>query len=324
MAPPQPTQPSPYPQYGQPGPYPQYGQPGPYPQYGQPGPYPQYGQPGPYPQYGQPGAYPQYGQPGPYPQYGQPGAYPQYGQPGAYPQNAQPAPYVQPAQPLYPAPMATPGTNPYLPQSSSQGAVTMPFAFAPFMTPMMQTPAQGPQRPYAMHPIISEQAKQQMMQMMIPMMSNMMHMSMPDAMNWFTYKIKAKPGLSFDDVVQSMMLRANQDNFKFVGSNLMWKDFKAVLNDQTAPRIEVYSFCDIAVGRDLLRISPEMVVFLPCRIAVMEDADKNIWVLTLDWDLNWIAGYESQMGITPELAKDARDIRTRMLDIMQAAANGDL
>jgi Domain of unknown function DUF302 len=80
-----------------------------------------------------------------------------------------------------------------------------------------------------------------------------------------------------------MMLRANQLNFKHVGTNQMWKDFNVVLEDKEAPKIEVFSFCDIAVGRDLLKVSPEFIVFLPCRIAVMEDGDKNIWVLMLDW-----------------------------------------
>ena len=70
------------------------------------------------------------------------------------------------------------------------------------------------------------------------------------------------PGVSFDEVVQSMMLRANQVNLKFVGSNLMWKDFQAVLGDTGAPRVEVFNFCDIAVGRDLRAIAAIQQRFL--------------------------------------------------------------
>jgi uncharacterized protein (DUF302 family) len=106
--------------------------------------------------------------------------------------------------------------------------------------------------------------------------------------------------------------------------NAMWKDFQAVLGDKEAPRIEVHSFCDIAVARDLLKTSPEFLVFLPCRIAVMEDADKQIWVMMLDWNMDWVSGYEGQMGINGELAKGAKDIRDKMEDIMLAGANGDL
>lgn len=179
-------------------------------------------------------------------------------------------------------------------------------------------------KPYTMRQTIPPEAKRQMMQMMMPIMTNVMRMSMPDAMAWMSHKYKAKPGLSFDDVLESMNLRANQLNFKYVGSNLMWKDFKAVLNDQEAPRVEVHSYCDIAVGRDLLKISPEFLVFLPCRIGVMEDANKDIWVMMLDWNLDWVGGYEGAMGVTPELAKGAIDIRNKMDEIMRAGANGEL
>lgn len=190
--------------------------------------------------------------------------------------------------------------------------------------PLVGTLAPTPTKPYSMRPGIPQGAKTQMMQMMMPIMSGVFRMSMPDAMNMLTYKIKAKPGLSFDDVIESMKLRANKLNFKYVGNNLMYKDFQAVLGDMTAPRIEVHSFCDIAVGRDLLKISPEFLVFLPCRIGVMEDADKQIWVMMLDWNLEWVAGYEKQMSVSPELAKGAIEIRNKMAEIMQAGAEGDL
>ncbi len=224
--------------------------------------------------------------------------------------------------PVAAVPIATPQvvTNPYLQYTPAPVGLPM---LLPFGLPMQVQP-QVSRTPYTMRPNVPQATKRQMMQMMMPMMTSMMRMSMPDAMNWFAYKVKAKPGLKFDEVVESMMLRANQLNFKYVGSNLMYKDFQAVLGDMEAPRIEVHSFCDIAVGRDLLRIAPEFIVFLPCRIAVMEDADKNIWVVMVDWSLDWVAGYENQLGITPELARGAVDIRGKMENIMQAAANGDI
>ena len=228
--------------------------------------------------------------------------------------------------PVPAVPVAAPPVmpNPYLQLVPVPTMPTMlPFAGLPI--PFIGQPQlAGPHKPYTMRPGIPQQTKRQMMQMMMPIMTNVMRMSMPDAMNWFAHKIKTKPGLKFDEVVESMMLRANQLNFKYVGSNLMYKDFQAVLGDMESPRIEVHSFCDIAVGRDLLKISPEFLVFLPCRIAVMEDADKQIWVMMLDWNMDWVGGYEGQMGITPELARGANELRNKMEDIMRAGANGDI
>jgi uncharacterized protein (DUF302 family) len=185
-------------------------------------------------------------------------------------------------------------------------------------------PASGPLKPYTMRRIIPQEEKTLLMQLMMPMTTGIMRMDMAEGMNFFARKIKAKPGLSFDDVRDSLFLRANQVNMKKVGENLMWLDFKAVLGDDGSPRIEVYSFCDIKVGRDLLKISPEMVVFLPCRIAIMEDANKDIWVLMVDWDMNWVIGFEKKLGLSDELFEGAVSIQKRMTEMMEAAANGDI
>ncbi len=182
----------------------------------------------------------------------------------------------------------------------------------------------APIKPWTMSPSKTKEEKTRMMRMMMPLLSHGMHMNIRDVMNYMTTKYKAKPGLSFDDVVESMKLRANQLNFKLVGISPMWKDIRAVLEDTTTPRMEVYSFCDIAAGREVMSLAPEAIAFLPCRIAVMEDADKNIWVITLDWDIAWLDSVNGSMDISPELAKMARDIRDKMDNIMQAAANGDL
>jgi uncharacterized protein (DUF302 family) len=124
-----------------------------------------------------------------------------------------------------------------------------------------------------------------------------------------------------------MKVRANSLNFKLVGHSPMWKDIQAVLGDTQAPRIEVFHYCDIAAGREVLKYAPEALVYLPCRIGVMEDADKNVWVMTLDWDISWLDSLSGKMGLNKEaepLAQFARDIRDKMDNIMRAAAAGDL
>ena len=227
-----------------------------------------------------------------------------------------------PAAAETPKPAAAAASNPYL--QVPPGGGWMGVVQTPYGPVLMQQAAPPPYRDYQMNRIMTEEEKRRWLQMAMPLMANMMQMDAREAMNYFATKYKAKPGLKFEDVVESLMLRANKLNMKYVGSNLMWKDFQAVLGDEGAPRVEVFSFCDIAVGRDLLKLIPEMVVFLPCRIAVMEDADRNIWILTLDWDVTWLEMAGKAMGITPELREGARQIREKMDDMMRAAANGDL
>lgn len=222
-----------------------------------------------------------------------------------------------------PAPAPVTQVNPYLQNNPYlQGYPAYSYGATPWAG--YGQPAAQTFKPWTMSRSISKEEKARMMKMMMPWMSQGMHMNIRDVMNYMTVKYKAKPGLSFDDVAESLKIRANTLNFKLVGHSPMWKDIGAVLGDTTSPRMEVFHFCDIAAGRELMKMAPESIVFLPCRIAVMEDADKNIWVLTLDWDLAWLDSVNGTMGITPELSKMAVDIRDRMDEIMRAGANGDL
>ena len=194
----------------------------------------------------------------------------------------------------------------------------------PYGPILIQQASPPPYRDYQMSRVLSAEERKQWLQTAMPTMARIMKLDAREAMNHFALKYQARPGLSFDEVVQSMLLRANRLNLKYVGRNPMWLDFRAALNDTSAPRIEVFSFCDLAVGRDLLRAVPELAVFLPCRIVVMEDADRNIWIMTLDWDMTWLTVAGENMGMTPELRQGAIEVRNKLDNVMQAAAQGEL
>ena len=207
-----------------------------------------------------------------------------------------------------------PAANPYL--------QNVPISAGPIVLPV--SPGGRGTRPYEMSRTVPPEEKEAMMKRIMPMMSTVSRMDVKDVMNMMAIKYPAKKGLSFDDVKTSMELSANKLNFKKVGESLMWKDIQAVLGDMNAPRMEVYHYCDIAAGREILRYAPEAIVYLPCRIAIMEDADKNIWVLTLDWNTSWLDSVSGRMGAPSDLQKSASDIRDKMDNIMKAAANGDI
>jgi len=152
--------------------------------------------------------------------------------------------------------------------------------------------------------------------------AGMPSMSMRDLFNFATAKIKADPDLTFDDVVESMELKANKVNFRKVGHNEFWKDVSAI-SGLPALRIEVLQFCDAIVGRRMIDFSPEFSIFIPCRITVLEDATGEIWLMTLDWDVSWLArAWQPGSKLDPELVKDATRIRDAMNQIMQAGAVG--
>lgn len=169
-----------------------------------------------------------------------------------------------------------------------------------------------------MPPVPQEQKKA-----MFDQMVGMSSMSMRDLFNFMTYKLKANEDLSFDDVIEAMELTANEVNFKKVGHNEFWRDVSANSGLATL-RVEILQFCDATVGRRMLDFSPEFSIFIPCRITVMEDATGEIWLMTMDWDVSWLAkAWQPGSKLPPDLIEDARRIRDAMTEIMEAGANGD-
>ncbi len=64
-------------------------------------------------------------------------------------------------------------------------------------------------------------------------------------------------------------------------------------------------------------------MFIPCKIAVMEDRDGKIWLVTLDWDVRWMDTALNPNRISDDLRQRAISIRERLEQMMEAAATGD-
>ena len=169
-------------------------------------------------------------------------------------------------------------------------------------------------------PSVSDEAKKNAFQTMM-MLSPL---SMRDMLGIITHKLPLEEDVTWDDAVESMKLRANEVNFKFVGSSPLSKEIEA-LTDAPSPRIEIFRFCDALVARKILDYMPEFIVFLPCKIALIEDADGQIWIMTMDWDVSWLDFAQNPNShLSKELRADAKTIRENIRYIMEGAASGDL
>ncbi|MCY3803835.1 MAG: DUF302 domain-containing protein [Gammaproteobacteria bacterium] len=148
-------------------------------------------------------------------------------------------------------------------------------------------------------------------------------LSMRDMISIMADKIPVDESVSWDDAVEAMKLRANEINFKFVGSSPLWKEIEAVTGKPSA-KVEMFRFCDAAVARKILDSIPEFVIFLPCMIALIEDGDGKLWVMTLDWDVEWLDFAQNRNShLSKELREDAVRIRESIAYIMEGAATGD-
>ncbi|MDH3449089.1 MAG: DUF302 domain-containing protein [Gammaproteobacteria bacterium] len=167
---------------------------------------------------------------------------------------------------------------------------------------------------------LSDEAKRNMYQSLM-MLSPL---SLRDMISIMADKMPVADDISFDDAVDAMKLRANEINFKFVGHNPLWKDIVAITGDEATPRVEIFNFCDAVVARKVLDYAPEFIVFIPCRIALIEDGGGKLWVMTLDWDVNWLNLAQNPNSVLDqELRAEAVRIRDGMRYIMEGAATGD-
>jgi len=130
-------------------------------------------------------------------------------------------------------------------------------------------------------------------------------------------RVQIRDGVSFDDAVDSLKLRANQHNLKFVGASPLYKEIEA-LTGKPAKRMEIFSFCDGLTAQQMIAADPLMIAFMPCRIALVEDAQGTRWVISMMMD-------EAMIVALPVATRNnAQRIMAAMKDMMLAASNGDL
>ncbi len=130
-------------------------------------------------------------------------------------------------------------------------------------------------------------------------------------------RVEIQGGVSFDDAVESLKLRANQHNLKFVGVNALYKEIES-LTGKPAKRMEIFSFCDGLTAQKMIAANPLMISFMPCRIAILEDAQGKRWIISMMIDADMIS------ALSEDSRKSAERIMNAMKDMMAAASNGDL
>ena len=81
--------------------------------------------------------------------------------------------------------------------------------------------------------------------------------------------------MSFDDAVESLKLRANQLNIKFVGVNQPNKEIEALTGKPTK-RMEMFSFCDGLVAQQMLVVNLNTIAFMPCRMSRMVNIGLSV------------------------------------------------
>jgi len=130
-------------------------------------------------------------------------------------------------------------------------------------------------------------------------------------------KMPLEEGVSMDDAIQSMKLRANALNFKLVAHQPLYKELEAL--GVPTKRVEIFQFCDARIAHAMISANLDFAAYLPCRITLIQDKDDKPWLVTMDLDR-----VIKMANLPPDLLENATKVRDTIKEIMEAGASGDL
>jgi len=132
------------------------------------------------------------------------------------------------------------------------------------------------------------------------------------------WKVPVAENLSAEDVEVAMKSVANEHNFKNVGE-LPLSEQVALMTGKDQRFWKIYMFCDPLTAAKMVDYSDAFSAYLPCRIALVEDNEGQLWLYTLNMDMMIHGGTK----LPDELYEEATNVKEIILDIMNRGAAGE-
>lgn len=132
------------------------------------------------------------------------------------------------------------------------------------------------------------------------------------------WSVKVAEGLSFEEVDESIQAVAIDNNIRDVGALPLGDQVEAMTG---APwrKLKIYLYCNPLTAAKMVEYDIAYAAYLPCRVSLVEDANGDLWITTLDMDMMIHGG----KTLPPELLEEALNVRRIILDILNRAAEGD-
>ncbi len=129
-------------------------------------------------------------------------------------------------------------------------------------------------------------------------------------------KLPLADDVSADDAIVALKSKAIELNMKFVAHQPLSKELKA--RGIKSGRLEIFQFCNPADAHKMVEFNPIFAAYMPCRIALVEDARGKIWLMMINLDM-----LINNTALPPELKIIATRINKTLIQIMEAGASGD-
>ena len=138
-----------------------------------------------------------------------------------------------------------------------------------------------------------------------------------DAAKGMVLKFKVNDDVENADVVESIKALAEEYNMRVTGDTKMFT-IEGAKGDEVK-YVENISMCSLPIAKKFLAYSHEFGGFMPCRIMLIELANGERWLYTMDLALAIHGGHP----LPAEMLKLATHVQKAMLEIPARAAEGD-
>ena len=128
-------------------------------------------------------------------------------------------------------------------------------------------------------------------------------------------RVPLAEGVSADDAIDALRSRAVQYNMKLVAHQPLSQELAA--RGIESGRLEIFQFCNPADAHRMVQHNPVFAAYMPCRIALVEDAEGQVWLMMIDLDM-----LIDNAALPPELKTIAERINSTLMAMMEAAAEG--
>lgn len=136
------------------------------------------------------------------------------------------------------------------------------------------------------------------------------------------YEVAVKEGVSYQEVVDSLKTISEGMNFVNPANFPIGEHMKLRGIDPQGVK-EVYSYCNLSMGTEIILDHPEFLVFAPCRIALYEKPDANNKLkLFIGLDRPTI-DLKNIKNPTERAKKSAQQLEDALIKLMQKASVGD-
>lgn len=131
------------------------------------------------------------------------------------------------------------------------------------------------------------------------------------------WKRKVADGLTFEEIDESIKSLALEQNIRDVGS-LPLGEQVSLMQGSEWRKLKIYLYCNPMTAAKMVEVSEAYSAYLPCRVSLVEDANGDLWIYSLDMDMMIHGG----KPLPPELLEEALGVKETILAILDQAAEG--